>query len=321
MDAVISPTNEAMCEIPLPHLWWNSTFWISETGTVRKRLYNPRLKEWTWGDTVVPITRKDRVGYCFYGRFRSVEESIALAWVKRKTPMRRMRPVQLKDPAVGVVAYNLKYCDEDSTTSSTDEESEQDLPNEHWKQFQCKIGIIQCENTGFQVSNMGRIRLPNGDISKGVAALGLSRYCHIPSIGFIPIQATQKLFNGKRYQTPPPRIRNLLILLRNCDSDIASLSKRLNIKESSVWTYVNHGMHYVSTQSARTILMSLLQKQSPLSNVMTYIVDRQPRFLTARLKPLVEVVSHELAADPDWRCNPFRYSEVAALRMLLQRES
>lgn len=319
-----APADETFREIPSPKLWWNSAYWINETGTLRKRFYNPRTKEWVWGDIVNPISRKDRVGYCLHGQFRSVEQAIALAWVRRKAPMRRMRRVSLRDPTAGVIAYNLFYCDEDGASSEEEEEEEpqEDLPDEEWRHFKCKLGVVECRSTGFQVSSMGRIRSPDGVITRGVAALGLSRYCQIPSIGFIPIQATQKLFGDKRYDSPPPRIRNLLILLKNSDdSTIDSLSKRLRLKDSSVWTYVNHAMRYVSTETARDILMKLLQKQAPLCDVVEHVINRQPLFLTSRLKPLVEIVSHELAADPDWKCNPFRYSEVAALKMLLQRES
>jgi hypothetical protein len=318
------PTGEAMREVPSKLLWWNVTEWISETGTLYRRIYNPVRKEWVWGDAVTPILRRQQPGYRIRGEFRTIEQSIALAWVPRRAGMKRMRAVTFREPAHGPVAHNLRYVDQskegDDDESSDSEEEEDDMPGEVWRPLVCKIGVVPCGDIGFAVSNFGRIRLPSGAVYTGFKAVG--RFCPVPNTGMVPIDATRVLFGASRTEKPPPRIRNLLLLLKNAnDVSIEGLSRRMSLKQSTVWAYVQHGMRYTSTDTSRRILHRLLSKTQPFEHAMRDVVSRNPGLLTMHLGPLVEIITRELAGDPDWRCNRFRHAEVAALRMLLQREA
>ena len=317
------PNGEAMREIPSRRLWWNVTEWITETGTLRKRFYNPASQEWSWGEVVVPVYVRDRMGYRIRGQFRTIEHAIALAWVPRQTSMTRLRPVVLRDPSQGIIAHNIRYADQadvEEELSSDEESDNRDIYGELWIPLACKIGVVPCRECGLQVSNFGRIRhSSSGLILRSFLAIG--NFCRVPNIGLIPMDATRALFGKSRTEKPPPRIRNLLILLKNSeDISIDALAARLKLKKNTVWTYVHQAMRYVSSASAGSIIEKLLCKPFPLEHAMRDIVSRNPSLLTTRLTPLVEIVTHELAGDPDWRCNPFRYAEVSALRMLLQRE-
>ena len=271
MDAVYFG-DEELREVPNKKLWWNSVYFVSETGTLRRRFYNPMMGTWVWGDAIAPRFVRDRLGYRINGQFHTIEQTIALAWVKRRTAMKRLRRVILKDPRAGVIAYNLKYADEDDEESGSESsENEEGAQDELWKDLKCKIGIVKCENTQIQVSNLGRVRLADGTIHRGTVGAGPSRFVRVSNVGLIPIDATKALFDSSRYDKPPPRIRNVLILLKNCDLSIEMLARRLNIKESTAWLYVTQGMRYVSTQSAQKYLRKLLQKSHPLEHALRNI--------------------------------------------------
>lgn len=322
------PNGEAMREVPSKRPWWNVTEWISETGTLRRRIYNPVTREWMWGDLVSPVFRGEHPGYRIRGEFRTVEQAIALAWVPRRKAMARLRSVAFREPADGLVAHNLRYVDqpdEDNEDESSDSEEEEaaSLPGEVWRPLVCKIGIVCCNDNGFAVSNLGRIRLPTGVVYAGFKAVG--RFCPVPSIGMVPIDATRTLFGAPRTDKPPPRIRNILRLLKSVKSvdgvSIEALARRQSLKESTVWSYINHGMRYTSTPTAQSILKKVLRRPQPLEHAMRDVVSRNPGLLTMHLGTLVEIITRELAGDPEWRCNRFRHAEVAALRMMLQREA
>lgn len=313
--------DEEMREVPNKKLWWDAVYFVSETGMLRRRYYNPMMRTWVWGDAITPRFVRDRLGYRINGQFHTIEQAIALAWVKRRIATKHLCRVVLKDPREGVIAYNLKYADEDDCESGSESsEDEEGVQDEVWKDLKCKIGIVPCENAQMQVSNLGRVRSADGTIHCGTVGAGLSRFVRVSNVGLIPIDATKALFDGSRYEKPPPRIRNILILLKHCDLSIEMLAQRLKIKESTAWLYVTQGMRYVSTQSAQHYLRKLLQKSHPLEHALRNIFLRQPHLLTSRLTPLVGIVNREMAADPDWPCNRFRFAEVAALRMQMQRE-
>jgi hypothetical protein len=328
------PTGVAMREIPLSRLWWNATPWISEHGVLRRRFYNPALRSWSWGDVVRPSYLRDRLGYHLDGRFVGLEQAIALAWVQRRAPMPRLVRVELIDPAAGVVAHNLCYADERHCEGDDDDDgeagasdAEEEDYEERWTELNCQVGIVPYRDSGYRVSNRGRIRRPDGRIEPGVCGLGLSRYCRIGALGYIPIAATAALFEPgrQRFSRPPPRIRNLLVLLKYADDcSVGALAQRLRVRPATVWTYALEAIRHVSSETAARLVRRLRcvpHEGTPLEVALRAIVRRRPELLGARLTPLVGLVTRELAADPDWRCNAFRHAETAAVRALLQREA
>ena len=129
----------------------------------------------------------------------------------------------------------------------------------------------------------------------------------------------------KFFSRPPPRIRNLLVLLKYADDcSVGALAQRLRVRPATVWTYALEAIRHVSSETAARLVRRLRcvpHEGTPLEVALRAIVRRRPELLGARLTPLVGLVTRELAADPDWRCNAFRHAETAAVRALLQREA
>ena len=150
-------------EIPLPKLWWNSAYWINETGTLRKRF----------------TTRGRKSGFRATSSIRSTEQSRLLparafeAWSRpcacvgapQSDATHATR--ELENPA-GVIAYNLFYCDEDGASSEEEERKSRRkiCPTKSETQVSWASSMSQ---HGVSVSGMGRIGSPDGVITRGGA--------------------------------------------------------------------------------------------------------------------------------------------------------
>lgn len=318
-DVVEEVDNLPMRPIPLRRFCWATVPWISEHGIVRNRHYNARLREWFWEKAPLsPVMDKTgRIGHRLQKQFRTITALIALAWLRRRTSMRRMRSVELISPCDGVVAYNLRYKYETDDDEESDAESGDG--SEEWTDMECKVGLVPCIGTGVLVSNRGRIR-KNNIVSYGVGGLG-GQFCILPSIPPIPIERVAAvLFSSQpRGEKPPPRIRNVIALLK-AGADKESLQCSLQIKSTTVWSYVQDSMRFVSTKSATTYLRRMLLDKNVEASFRR-LVDESPHLLHAPLREIVDVFTRtSMASDPLWRTNPNRYAEVCALRSLIQRE-
>ncbi len=313
----------SMRPIPLRRYHWSTVPWISETGILRRRHFNARLSEWHWElKTVAPsLDRRGRIGHRLQNQFYTLAQLIALAWLERPTPMKRMSEVLLTHPEDGLVSYNLRYRD---SFSREDDDSDDDIsivdPDEVWLPLECKVGIVPCVESGYHVSNRRRLRSPNGKISIGNGGLG-GYFFLISGIPPIPAErATSVLFDPTtKREKPPPRIRATMAQL-NAGASIKRLAHSLKIKQTTAWSYAHAAMRFVSTSTARSYTTQLLADPNvvPQFRVM---IEKSPDLLHAPLRTIVDVFTREwMAVDLNWRSNAHRYAEMSALRALLQRE-
>tara|TARA_B110000046_G_scaffold177799_1_gene205032 strand:+ start:709 stop:1671 length:963 start_codon:yes stop_codon:yes gene_type:complete len=304
--------------IPLRRFCWASVPWVSEHGVVRYRHYNARLAAWFWeARPLVPVIDKTgRLGHRLHGQFRTIPQLIALAWLRRRTPMRRMRPVELIARSDGVVAYNLRYADEQLDDTDSDDDDETD---EVWVALECKVGIVPCVGTGALISSRGRVRVANA-ITHGTGGLG-GYFCILPSVPPIPIsRVTAVLFSSRpRGEKPAPRIREVIRLLKD-GANVEVVRREMRIQPNTAWAYVHDAMRFVSTKSAATYTRQMMQDEH-VEAPFRKLVDEAPELLHAPLRIIVDRFTRTcMAGDLMWRTNPHRYAELCAMRALVQRE-
>lgn len=308
-----------MRPIPLRRASWASVPWISEDGVLRIRWYNARLALWVWESRPrTPVLDKTgRVGHRLHKQFRTIAQLIALAWLPRTHPMRRMRTVELVAPSNGLVAYNLRYIDADEEETATSSDDDDD---EEWLDLECKVGIVPCSGMNVSISNRGRVRV-HRTIIPTAGGIG-DCFCILPSVPPIPIsRVTAALFSSRpvRGDKPPPRIRQVVTLLRE-GANGQTLQKRLRIKPSTAWSYVHEALRFVSTKSA-TLYMRQMMQDAHVEAPFRKLIDEAPNLLHAPLRVIVDIFTRTcMASDPMWRTNAHRYAEVCAMRSLLQRE-
>ncbi len=321
MNGIIDdPEDRPMRQVPSISLPWTYTVWISEIGVLRPRHYDIIECAWAWGAIRHPVVdSRGRMGFHVYGVFRTIEQTIALAWIPRCVPSGRLRSIQYIEGSE-LVAHNLGWKDEIEEGTDCSSEST-DVPpssNYEWFPLRFKIGVITCDFPKYKVSRCGCIKTPGGDIVKGVYTVGVARFGILPNIGMVNLEEVVRLLNNQRGRRSAPRFSNFIRQLR-AGRSIRSISRQQCIKESSAWAYAYAGMRNVSTRTARILTLQCLSTN--VAAAMERLLKEAPRVvLTGQLQDLVYMMTQVLAADMHWRSNPHRYAEVRLMRAVLQRE-
>lgn len=325
-----SPDGEAMRQVPSVFIPWSQTVWVSETGTVRNRYFDVVSETWKWGKIRLSVTgRCDRLGHSVYGRFRTVEQIIALAWVPRKTPMKRMVQICHRK-CEGLVAHNLYWSDEPSYDDEDDDivmegQASDDhidrnmCDGEEWLSVAFKIGLVQCRS-GLLISRDGRLYdTRTSHVESGCYGLGPCRFYPIAHVGLVPLQRlSELLFISKRtFDSVPRRIKTVMRLLRT-ENTIDEIATKMGVKAGTAWSYTYLAMRAMSTESATEHTRRLVSC-NVLTILMTKLASETPFVLTGRLRDVTNLVTKVMPPDPSWCCNSQRFNEVSAIRTLLQR--
>lgn len=318
-----APDGSAMRQVPCLFSSLAQKMWVSEAGVVRHR--HVVNGDWIWGEPRPPIVdRGGRVGCYVDNRFRTLEQLVALAWIRRRTPMRRMQGVAYSSDQSALYAHNLCWKDEPfGADAGQDGNEDIEAPSscsDCWRPLRFKMGLVPFVEAGYMVSQDGRLVASDGSVSRGSYALGSSRILFIPRVGVVPIGAVCNLLFSKHVDmhTPPPRIKTTIRLLRD-GASIASVARFMAIRESTAWSYVHAALRHMSTESARRAIERVITSDGLVEQLVS-LSHQTDLVLTGRLRDVVALTTRTRAGDGDWLCNPHRYSEVCAVRSLLRRE-
>jgi hypothetical protein len=309
---VDDPEYRAMRQMPSVSLPWMYTLWVSEVGVVRPRYYDVVDQDWKWGDIRLPVLNgHGRMGFHVHGTFRTIEQTIALAWLPRSTPTARIRPIELLD-GEELVAHNMRWKDEVESDSDCSSDS-----SKQWLPLRFKIGVVTCDFPDYKLSRCGCIKTPHGT-TEGSYAIGCSKFGILPQIGLVNLEKVVRLLDNGRGDRPPPRFSRVLRHIRKGRS-IRDIARRECIKESTAWAYAYAGLRHVSTDTARALTHRCLSENVAVA--MECLLEEVPNVvLVGRLHELVYMLTKLLSADTDWKTNPHRYAETLMMRSVLQRE-
>ena len=139
----------ALRQIPAKDLPWSYSLWISATGELISRHFDVVQQTWMAGKVRRPICDgAGRMGYYIFGRFRTIEQAVALAWIGQPSTKRLPRLLN-RDPAT-LDARNLAWSQRSADASESDEEEE-------WFPFQAKVGLMYCDFPSVMISTFGRV--------------------------------------------------------------------------------------------------------------------------------------------------------------------
>lgn len=312
MNGIVDdPDDRAMRQIPSRQLPWTYALWVNEVGVVRPRFYDVITNDWVWGDVRLPIPdSRGRMGFYVYGTFRTITQAIALAWLPRYTPARRMRGICLAE-GDEVVAHNMLWKDE------TECDSEERHLRREWLALRFKFGVIRCDFPGHKVSRCGCLKTGRVVVD-GTYAVGPFKFGLLPRLGVVNLEEVVRLLDNKRRHPPPPRFARVMRRLRTGLS-IREISQSEGVRESTAWAYAYEAMRHMSTTTARRVTLQCLSPN--VAAAMGQLLIEAPAIvLTGRIRELVYSLTQMLAADPGWKSNPQRYAEARMLRALHQRE-
>ena len=219
--------NRAMRQVPSGNTNnIGNVLWVSEDGVMRRRYYNPWNKSWQWGD-ILDYIFNDEFELCGNIDYKkeTLDRIIAYAWLRRRTPVvGRLGKRIVEDDTV---AFNLRWEDEDESSSG-----EEDTEEEEWKRLIWSQNGILCDDR-YQISNKLRIRTPKDEILKGNFFKSVGKFCAVKGIGLINLHHA---FKNVTIPKVPPKIRIAAQALLTGYTP-KEFSKEEMIQETTAWTY------------------------------------------------------------------------------------
>lgn len=308
-----------MRQVPSHRLPWGRTTWVSESGVVRDRYYDVQTQRWDWGSVRVPVSgRGGASGYHIDGRFRTTPHVVALAWCRRRSDMARLQRVVVPSTPTWF-AHDLRWRDELDGGDSDDEVTllDEETDDHEWRPLRFRLGLVPCARPDIWIRRDGTLRTQSGTLVRGYFGLGCERRLPIRNIGLVPLGTVASLlFGGAVARRPPPRLREVIRLLRQ-GHDVGQIARRRGIKEATVWTYVTDALPYVSTATAESWTLRLVDGE--VAAATNQLCDESPLIMHGRLRDAMALMGRVLAAHPLWRCDPHRYAELRLGRAVRQR--
>jgi hypothetical protein len=308
-DGLVRKGRRELREVPQKYVW-AQTLWITRRGELYKRYYNVSTHTWHWGDEAEEQVEdaSGKMGYRLTGRgWVSVEYVIASAWRKRK--LGSNAPVERKGRRRALTARSLRWGEE-----SDGEESEGE--DEVWAPLHCRCGVVRVpEDSGYQISNRGRLKSPfTGLVTRGSAYLSC-RYAACRNIGLINLTVAAGLQEAPQ---PPNYLSTALDCLMAGD-DPEALAVYSKIKLSTAWTYFSlSAQHAVEQESVEQLAEVWEQNVSPdLVVVLRSLQDDGDPVFGGRIRDLMPVVLAQIPEDSDFHETDHQYGQLWFARTCL----
>lgn len=285
-------------EIPHPECMWSSRTYISKRGRVKPSFYNSRTGQWVFGKERLPsYDAKGRQGFYLHGSFRPLASAICMAWGTEDFPSTSSRTMR-------------------TSVATTEDESE--AIKEDWLPLSLKMGIVPCTPKHTFISNFGRVS-QKGEILPHRVVYG-TKVSHVKGFGLVPVDLIRKLlFEHKNpKKKAPPRVRTALRLARRLNR-MRDVAREMAIKESTAWSYVHVGVRHVSLSTATRIIHKFVTPNA--TEAVMQLANDDPAILSDPLSEIVAKVAHILKDDGTWDRNQNKFSEVRAIRDLIQRSA
>lgn len=312
------PKGQAMRCMPSRNVPWGITQWVSEHGVVRRRYYNASTRYWVWSDECAPVENDHGdIGHYANGIFHTVPQMIAVAWVKRSFPMRRLDGVRLVRPDLGMVASNMAWeHDEDKDVQVYFSQR-----SRRWSGIAFRIGFVRCQTKSVRISDDGYVSVRGGKKHRGLAYVG-GYYVAVPQVGIISIEYLRAAIFDRVVNTHiPPRIAKVLHEVttnKTQPTTVKRLARVLNVKESTAWNYACASLCHMSTTRASRFVLGMLDDERTY-NAFEDMIREHPEFYTRPLREVVLFFGKTCEHSDKWCTNPHRYPEARALRHIFQR--
>lgn len=289
------------------------SYWISETGDLLRRVYNPWTRQTAFLDArpAISLTAAGALRVSVAGQYVPLARAIALAWIKT----RRAGHVRCVDDALPPTRANLEWTRRNrSSEGSEDESSEEDGDSARWHPLCTQLGPIthlvpDCAVSSFR----GAVRVPGkGTVSPCHSRAG--KFVALDGVGVVHVRPPSR--EERRAGLSPRHSRTARALERG--EAVDDVRARLGVSGGTAWSYAFEVLSRgrLSLRRARALVHPpLLGALRRMHAAGSYAAP-----LGGPLKALLPLVDRALLSDPDWRTLPYRYSELRFARMLLQLE-
>ena len=230
---------------------WSSALFISKTGAAWRRHFNTVTREWHWADEpTLPVEEREsgRMGLSVGRHWTPLETCIALAWRHRhpESPAPALREGRQRK----LSARSIWWPQEEG-----EKEDGGPIEGETWKPLAVRIGAVPTAGLGYQISTLGRLRNPSGDVTRGIWFRG-RRWAAVRGAGLCDLDSAAGLQSG--IQQPLSIQLALAALMTGRDAE--ELAAEARIMVSSAWAYLNKAATIAPPDELRPVWKDLVHR-------------------------------------------------------------
>lgn len=290
------PDDVAYREVPFAPLPF-SGLWVSETGILRRRFFNPFTQVWVWGDPLTVHSDDNGVAFVYTNKRRlNIKRALKIAW-------------GIEDDVTDESEVELE--------GETDEDEEWSVMPSDWMRNSAETSLLG--NYSLCSSHSGLIKVKNrqGEVVQAVKQ-GAKQLVCIPELGCLDVSA----FHGQKPKSRAPRyLRKLFHFLRSTKVSAESLQTYADansLRVSTVWTYLYQLCTILDAQAALKLVSPLLCEDVFLA--MKRIMEKEEEYIFSYpAKDYMKSIDASLVDSPTWKCLPTRFEQIRILKLVLQK--
>ena len=308
-DGVVQCPEGAAREIPQAHAYSRS-LWCTKDGSIRPRIYNFVSQTWTWEDLVPLTVHEDgRLGVRDFGigttGWTPLEVVIALAWRKRQpdSPMRASveegKPMQ---------ARFIRWAVEEDG-----DDAQRTMPGEVWKPLKWKVGLISCDGRGYKLSSLGRLKSPQGAITKG-HFYDERRWAAVTGVGLVDLTTVAKLCPN--VVVLPPAIKSAADAMYQGGVPPGHFANDAGIEVGTAWSYYTRAAQVLPVDRLRQVAKQFVARD--LWRVLRQMEQEEDPVLGGSLTELMPEVLGRVSQQ--FVSSEFQWEQLRLARSAIARQ-
>ena len=276
-------------QYPQKHVW-SSTLWSSRRGELFRRYFNPVDRTFSWSDPLELAVQEctGRMGLHITARFVPIETIICSAWRSRANDS--YAKVRRVGPRREITAKHLRWSQEEEHDEAEIHDA-QVIDGEVWRKMTGKCGVISCKDLGYEISNKGRLRNPDGNITRGFIFAN-SRWAAIKGGGLVDLHVVAGISDAP--QPYPPCVKDALYALMSGHTP-EEVQTVTSATVKSIWSYFSRAVEFADPSDLKLVWTLLVPKD--LSSVLKRLKRAANPSIGGPLTDLHQVVSQRLPLE------------------------
>lgn len=239
-------------QVPTKHVW-TSAVWCTKHGTCRRRYFNVATRQWHWDRNPLPLTEDEggNTGYHIAPWFLSVERAVASAWCMRAEES--SCTIYNNRPTQAIHAKHLSW-------GVPERQSQEDTihAEETWHPmkgaYNWRCGVVHCADAGYNISDRGRLKSPNGDVTSGFYFDG-RRWAAVRGCGLVDLTTCARLKKNVTYLSRSIKHAADALGSGHTPTDLAKAS---GVQLGTAWSYFTRAAQHLDGRTLRQVVPLLV---------------------------------------------------------------
>jgi hypothetical protein len=297
-DGLVKKGRRELRQVPEKYCW-SSGLYCSRNGYLARRFYNIADRTWTWGEPIELALeyKSGEMGLHLAGRGFVPLGTIICRAAESNGAVLRVGKRRQK------TAQHLRW----DGGEEDDAEDQTPLDGETWSALQYRCGIVPCGD-GYAISNKGRLRNPEGLVTKGILYAG-SRWASVKGGLLVNLLIAAGLQDEP--EASPPCIKMAYDCLMS-GHDPEFMLAVTNAKLSSLWSYYCRAVPFAIPSDLAMVWTELVPHD--LVRVLHDLRREVNPVLGGALNELMPIVLQRIGDDSEFHDSELQFEQLRFAR-------